>query len=192
MLKSNTIVATLRALAVVGSLLTQSFQAGAVETSDQAPAISSPSVRNIVTDGCPAGSALIGITVERYRGQAVALQPRCRPASQGAPNAWCDPSPPAGVSCSCDGFEQLQWQRMSQGGVPGCWACVGNGQACAPQPGCSCLSTPEGAWVPMLCQQTAATATPSSLRQSFDASQSHCVRVQSTGCTYRSVPGRSC
>lgn len=192
MLTTNTTVAALIATVAACLMLLATSPAFAVDTSDQAPVQTAPSSRNLVTDGCPAGSALIGVTVERYRGQTVALQPRCRPAPQGASNAWCNPTPPAGVACTCDGYEQLQWQRMSQGGVPGCWTCVGNGLACPQPPSCNCLSTAEGAWVPMQCQQTASTPNPASLRQNFDASQSHCVRVQTTGCTYRSVPGRSC
>lgn len=174
------------------AMVTFTFASNAqINTSSTGIASPPQDVSDVIQDGCPAGSALIGLTVDRTRGKSVALRPRCRPAPSGAADQWCDPTPPVGVACACDGYEQLEWRRHMTGTTPGCWACVGTGRVCPPVPGCNCINDAEGAWMPMSCQHSVTVANANQMRN-LDASKDLCVRMASTGCTYRAVPEKSC
>ena len=168
-------------------ILTLAGQASA-QTSDKAAKLSAPSINDIVDHGCPPGEALVGVTVDRVRGKSAVLRPRCRPIPQDSGNEWCSSIPPAGVDCSCDGYEQLIWVRASG---DGCWYCIANGNACPPDPGCSCVDAKNGSFMPMECVTQATLNMQTKLANQY-ASQDACFFASDTACTYRAVPGAAC
>lgn len=156
-------------------------------TSTNTPSVAEPTVNEIINRGCPAGQALLGVTVERSSTKQATLKPRCRPIPQGSANEWCNASPPTNVACGCDGYEELGWKKLGTG----CWACSGTGQKC-PQPAqCSCVTGGRGAWLPYSCNSQGTLPTESSLA-GRDATFDACFTVNSTGCTYQAIAGATC
>lgn len=156
-------------------------------TSATTPSVSEPSLNEVVSNSCPDGMALLGITVERSSSRQASIKPRCRPIPQGSANAWCNAAPPAGVNCTCDGYEELGWKKIGTG----CWACSGTGNRCTVSAQCACVPGDRGAWVPMNCATQGSVSSESNLA-GRDATFDACFTVQATGCTYQSVAGATC
>ncbi len=149
-----------------------------------------PTINEEITKSCPAGTVLIGVTVDRVTGKQAVLRPRCRPIPTGSTNAWCNPSPPSGVNCTCDGFEKLAWERKN---ANGCWTCAGTGQACGAPAQCACVngSGNSGAWMPQTCSQEDSIGQAINLSQR-SASGDSCTYASDTQCTYQASPNSRC
>lgn len=184
-------------LAVALGLSTFFAQAGDSEqrrTSTTSGASVNPTINEEVSKSCPTGTVLIGVTVDRVTGKQAVLRPRCRPVPTGSTNAWCNPNPPSAVDCTCDGYEQLAWERKN---ANGCWTCSGTGRACGAPVNCSCVNgdtaggTVSGAWMPQTCasEGTIGRAIDLSMR---NASGDSCIYASDTQCTYQSVPLATC